>query len=123
MQEDMPPPKRHQGKEVTTPTKRYSAASSSSTLEVLPSIEEFRTWGQVQVVDFFEPILTEFSKDDREKFVKSGCDGVELEGLTIMGFAERGVMTVVKKIMKDGGSNSKRKSVSCEPDTGDAGQI
>ena len=82
-----------------------NSAASFSTVKMLPSIEEFRTWSAEQVVDFFEP-LTRFSKSARESFVRGEYHGEILETLTIGDLTDdelpkgpsRGIMMVLDKI-------------------------
>ena len=91
-------------------------------------MEEFRTWSEERVRDFFKPILPE---DIHDLFVKCRFDGDTLEVVTLDDLDKGGlpigprlkIMRVVDKIRNNRNSNLKRKPMPCEPDTGNTDQI
>jgi len=84
------------------------------------------------VVEFLEPYITTFSKEERDTFLGGRYDGKTLETMTHHDLAEdvglpkgpsRNIMVVVNKIRNSTNTNLKRKSASCQPDMGNTDKI
>jgi len=127
-----PPPHAHRALAMSAGSSATSASCSTALpSEVLPSIDEFRTWSPEQVVEFLEPYITMFSKDERNTFLDGRYDGETLESMTHHDLAEDGlpkgpsrkITAVVNKIRNNINTKLKRKSASCESDMGNTDKI